>query len=72
MTKYFLPDQIFISPIQYAHTRNLFLISMSIIYTFALASLYWQQSGLYSDNGILPLRLQIQQQEKTNIYIVKL
>jgi hypothetical protein len=62
----------FSSTIQYAHTRNLFLVSMSIIYTFAFASLYWQQSGLYSDNGILPLRLQIQQQEKANLFIVKL
>lgn len=62
----------FISSIQYTHTRNLFLISMSITYAFAFASLYWQQPGLYSDNGILPLRLQIQQQEKVNLFIVKL
>jgi hypothetical protein len=45
---------------------------MSIVYTFAFASLYWQQPGLYSDNGILPLRLQIKQQEKTKSLIVKL
>jgi len=45
---------------------------MSIIYTFAFSSLYWQQSGLYSDNGILPLRLQIQQQEKSKLIIIKL
>ncbi|CAF5084718.1 unnamed protein product, partial [Rotaria sp. Silwood1] len=45
---------------------------MSMVYTFALASLYWQQPGLYSDNGILPLRLQIRQHEKTNLFIVKL
>ncbi|CAF2311354.1 unnamed protein product [Rotaria sp. Silwood2] len=62
----------FLSSIQYTHTRNLFLISMSMVYTFALASLYWQQPGLYSDNGILPLRLQIQQHEKLNLFIVKL
>ncbi len=72
MAKYFLPRKIFISSIQYTHTRNLFLISMSIIYTFAFSSLYWQQSGLYSDNGILPLRLQIKEQEKINLFIVKL
>ncbi|CAF0934382.1 unnamed protein product [Adineta steineri] len=72
MAKYFLPNKVFISPIQYAHTRNLFLISMSIVYTFAFASLYWQQPGLYSDNGILPLRVQIQQQEKIQLFIVKL
>jgi hypothetical protein len=45
---------------------------MSIVYAFAFASLYWQQAGLYSDNGILPLRLQIKQQEKTKPFIVKL
>ncbi|CAF1965523.1 unnamed protein product [Rotaria magnacalcarata] len=44
---------------------------MSIVYSFAFASLYWQQPGLYSDNGILPLRLQIQRQNKTP-FIVKL
>jgi hypothetical protein len=72
MTKYSLPNKIFISSIQYTHTRNLFLVSMSIIYAFAFASLYWQQSGLYSDNGILPLRIQIQQQNPTKLLLVKL
>lgn len=72
MTKYFLPNQLLVPSIQYTHTRNLFLISMSIVYAFAFASLYWQQPGLYSDNGILPLRLQIKQQEKVNLFIVKL
>jgi len=38
-----------------------------------LASLYWQQAGFYSENGILPLRLQIAQQDKTHpTFIVKL
>ena len=45
---------------------------MSIIYAFAFSSLYWQQPGLYSDNGILPLRLQIRQHEQASLFIVKL
>lgn len=72
MAKYSLPNRILNSTMQYTHTRNLYLFSMSIIYTFAFASLYWQQSGLYSENGILPLRLQIKQNEKANLFIVKL
>lgn len=70
--KFTVPKNVFASTIQYTQTRNLFLVSMSIVYTFALASLYWQQPGLYSNNGILPLRIQIQQYSKTQPFIVRL
>ena len=66
MAKYSLTNTAFVSSIHYAHTRNLFLLCMSMIYAFAFASLYWQQAGLYSDNGVLPLRLQIEQQDKAH------
>ncbi|XP_076450495.1 lipase maturation factor 2-like isoform X1 [Babylonia areolata] len=38
-------------------TKDLFLLSMSIIYLFAFSSLYVQIPGLYGDSGLMPARL---------------
>ncbi|XP_049810816.1 lipase maturation factor 2-like [Schistocerca nitens] len=41
------------------YTRNLFLRGMSVVYLFALASLYVQIPGLYGKNGLLPAENQL-------------
>ncbi|XP_043273217.1 lipase maturation factor 2-like [Venturia canescens] len=50
--------------IQVRYTRNLFLRGICIIYLFAFLSFYIQIPGLYSDNGILPARTQIDLESK--------
>lgn len=73
MTKYSLSNFKLNNSLEYTRTRHLFLMFMSIVYTFAFASLYWQQPGLYSENGILPLRVQIGQQDNARpSFLVKL
>ena len=73
MAKFSLNHSRWSSSLDYTRTRHLFLMSMSIVYTFAFASLYWQQAGLYSENGILPLRLQIGQRDQARpCFLVKL
>ena len=70
MAKYSLSSPLFIPSIEYSRTRNLFLICMSMVYAFAFASLYWQQAGLYSENGIAPLRQQIEQQDPAHRFLL--
>ncbi|XP_059157855.1 lipase maturation factor 2-like isoform X2 [Physella acuta] len=47
-------------------TKDCFLWFMSLIYLFAFSSLYIQIPGLYGDNGLLPARLVMKEDEKSN------
>ncbi|XP_033338138.2 lipase maturation factor 2 [Megalopta genalis] len=50
---------------QVRYTRNLFLRGICIIYLFANLSFYIQIPGLYGDNGILPVRTQLDLKGRT-------
>ncbi|XP_034944819.1 lipase maturation factor 2-like [Chelonus insularis] len=50
------------------YTRNLFLRGMCIIYLFAFLSFYLQIPGLYGNNGLLPVRTQLEFKGNSNLW----